>query len=285
MKPPHILARADCLAWMSSFNNSEGTYGNITLVVGSPPYPGKAARYIVNNRSKKVGVDHEDWTQWMLNVIEASLKIAPVCALVVNDFYRDGQFHPVIAGLQWLAYINNCHAERPLIWHKNAPPSRKDWFGNDWEHILVFKRECGPVPTFNWEAIAEPPKFKTGGRFRQRSTTGERRLGSSYPQGKLARPRDVLRVTVGGGHLGSKLAHQCEAPYPEKLVEPLILALTNPGETVLDPFVGSGTTCAVAARLGRGYIGIDNRQSQIDLTKQRLGWPVTTAKITAKQRS
>ena len=153
------------------------------------------------------------------------------------------------------------------MWHKNAPPNRKDWFGNNWEYCMAFG-ERGDV--WNWEAIGTPRKYDSGGKFRQRTADGSRKIGNSYPTGKLARPRDVLRVTVGGGHMGSPLAHENEAPYPEKLVEPFILALTNPGDTVLDPFAGSGTTLAVAKRLGRHSIGIDNRQSQIDLTERRL---------------
>ena len=47
------------------------------------------------------------------------------------------------------------------------------------------------------------------------------------------------------------------ATFPEALVEPCILAGCPPGGTVLDPFTGSGTTGAVARRLGRGFVGIE----------------------------
>lgn len=70
--------------------------------------------------------------------------------------------------------------------------------------------------------------------------------------------------------MGSKLAHENEAPYPEKLVEPIVLALTNPGDTIIDPWCGSGTTLAVAMKNGRNAIGIDCRESQIELTRRRL---------------
>ena len=45
--------------------------------------------------------------------------------------------------------------------------------------------------------------------------------------------------------------------FPERLIEPCILAGSREGDTVLDPFFGSGTTGAVAKRLGRSYVGID----------------------------
>lgn len=250
--------------------------GPVKLVLGSPPYPLKGERYI--GAKKKTWHVHE-WIEWMVEVVTTSLTISPVVAFVVNDTYRDGRFHPAVAGLQWQLYLKDIIAERPLIWWKNAPPNRKDWYGNDWESVIVFKQLVGSVPTFNMDAVGTPPKYKTGGRFRQRDTNGKRRLGSEYPQHDLTKPRDVLRVTVGGGHMGHKSAHTNEAPYPEALIEPLILALTNKGDTVLDPFVGSGTTCSVAQRLGRGYIGIDNRQSEIDCTRERLGWPTKSIKV------
>jgi len=46
-------------------------------------------------------------------------------------------------------------------------------------------------------------------------------------------------------------------PFPEELPRRLILLYTEPGDTVLDPFMGSGTTCVAARRLGRGYVGYD----------------------------
>ena len=61
------------------------------------------------------------------------------------------------------------------------------------------------------------------------------------------------------------------ATYPEKLVEPCILAGTKPGDTVLDPFVGSGTTCAVSQKLGRQSIGIDASAKYLELAKKRIG--------------
>lgn len=57
---------------------------------------------------------------------------------------------------------------------------------------------------------------------------------------------------------------------PEALLERIILLTTNPGDTVLDPCCGSGTTLAVAARLGRNAIGIDMGQEAINTTTNRL---------------
>jgi DNA modification methylase len=236
------------------------------LIIGSPPYPEKGERYI--GRPQKWPT--LEWVAWMVKITEQAVRASAGYVLwVVNGAVKDGRYHPACELLVADCYRQGITCERPCIWHKNAPPNRKDWFGNDWEFILAFRKEQS-TGTFNWEAIAQPPKYTSGGRFRQRSTNGHRRLGNEYPTNKLARPRDVLRVTVGGGHLGSKLAHQNEAPYPEKLVEPFVFALTSATEMVIDPFSGSGTTAAVALRHGRCFQGCDNRLEQVELTRRRI---------------
>lgn len=61
-----------------------------------------------------------------------------------------------------------------------------------------------------------------------------------------------------------------EAMFPEELAERVIRLYTEPGDTVLDPFVGSGTTAAVAKRLGRNWIGIDKEERYVVLSQQRV---------------
>jgi DNA modification methylase len=58
---------------------------------------------------------------------------------------------------------------------------------------------------------------------------------------------------------------------PEALIEKLVLASSAPGQLVVDPFVGSGTTAAVAARLGRAWIAGDADPRYVGLTRERLG--------------
>ena len=61
------------------------------------------------------------------------------------------------------------------------------------------------------------------------------------------------------------------APYPEELVETPILACTNKGDIVLDPFCGSGTTGVVSNRLGRNFIGIELNKDYINIARERIG--------------
>jgi len=262
--------QADVLTWLESLPAN-----SLDFVFGSPPYAGKGKRYRDVAANRDWGVF--DWVQWMFDVSTAAVKACKGDVMwVLNGFYQKGEYHPAVEGLIWKWYEKRVTMpdrslyvlDRPCIWYKNAPPNRKDYFGNDWEFVVCF-RKAGKREVWDWESIAEAPKHKTGGRFRQRDAKGERKLGNAYPKGKLTRPRDVVRVTVGGGHMGSKLAHQNEAPFPEKLVERFLLALSPAGGIVCDPFVGSGTTLKVALKYGRRFVGCDIRESQVDLSTLR----------------
>jgi hypothetical protein len=86
----------------------------------------------------------------------------------------------------------------------------------------------------------------------------------------LANPGNLIQTKTGGGAMGSKLAHENEAPYPEALAEWWIRSMCPPGGIVLDPFCGSGTTAAVALWLLRRAITFDLRASQVELARRRI---------------
>ena len=91
-----------------------------------------------------------------------------------------------------------------------------------------------------------------------------------YEKPTIANPGNVIKCRVGGGAMGSPLAHENEAPFPEQLAEFFIKSFCGPGCIILDPFIGSGTTAAVAERFGHRWIGIDIRQSQVELSRKRI---------------
>lgn len=73
------------------------------------------------------------------------------------------------------------------------------------------------------------------------------------------------------GRKGKVTKHATEKPI--QFAEKVIQISSNPGNIVLDPYVGSGTFCVAAKKLGRKYIGIDNIESCVNITKERLsGW-------------
>lgn len=67
-----------------------------------------------------------------------------------------------------------------------------------------------------------------------------------------------------------KTAGKHPTQKPEYLLERIIQASTQPGDIILDPFCGSGTTGVVANRLGRIFIGIDTEEEYLNITKKRL---------------
>lgn len=97
---------------------------------------------------------------------------------------------------------------------------------------------------------------------------GKREQGYNPP--KKANPGNVIKCVVGGGRMGSPLAHENEAPFPESLAEFFVKTFCPPGGIVCDPFVGSGTTAKVAGVNGRHFIGCDVRQEQVSLSQLRV---------------
>ena len=184
-----------------------------------------------------------------------------------------------------------------------------DWFRHDTEYILCLKRP-GALSWSDNTAMGHTPKWAPGGEMSHRVTDGQRRnqwghsgtghAGARRKDGtrnKLwrpshrhhtkrkangemevqdyvppvkANPGNLISLKVGGGHMGSPLAHENEGPFPEKLAEWFVLSCCPPGGTVLDPFAGSGTTIRVAKDNGRRGIGIDVRESQCKIAAQRL---------------
>ena len=82
---------------------------------------------------------------------------------------------------------------------------------------------------------------------------------------------NIWRYTTGWmTSTSDKIAFQHPAIFPDKLAYDHIISWSNKGDVILDPFVGSGTTCKMAKQLGRNYIGIDISQEYIDIAKKRL---------------
>jgi len=241
---------------------------SVDLVLGSPPYPGKCSRY---QAEPCPGFTDDSWLNTMLDYTTEACRVSRGWVIwVINSSVKEGLYEPFCEQLLVEAWKKNICVERPVVWEKNATPSRKgQWYSNKHEMCYAFSN-MDSRPIFDWRQVAVPPRYKNGGRWQQRDANGARRRGGDYPSTDLALPGDVVYATVGGGHMGSKLAHGNEAPFPESLVEYLLLPNCPEGGTVLDPFCGSGTTLAVALKNNRNAIGFDFRESQCEITRQRL---------------
>jgi DNA modification methylase len=83
-------------------------------------------------------------------------------------------------------------------------------------------------------------------------------------------PKGCVAVDVWSLPAGDSRAPHY-ATFPERLIKPIIRACSNPGDLILDPFAGSGTTCSVAKKLGRHFIGVELNRDYAGMAAERLG--------------
>ena len=162
-----------------------------------------------------------------------------------------------------------------IIWYKTncLPESAKDRPTKTYEHIFLLAKSRRYY--FDYKAIQEPLKEVSKARYKrgrssnskyagQQGITQEREDFSDFDQ-QFRRKRDVWEVSTNTYKMDEHFAM-----FPEKLIEPCILAGSKVGGVVLDPFFGSGTTGAVAKRFGREYIGIDLNARYLEKAKARI---------------
>lgn len=174
-----------------------------------------------------------------------------------------------LMGIPWLLAFalraDGWYLRQDLIWHKtNAmPESVRDRCTKAHEYIFLLSKSAHYY--FDADAIREPfttpPRsgerrsYKAGSASSFRMDSGHLEQCGNFaglplnPKGR--NKRDVWAISTGG----FKGAHF--AVFPERLVEPCILAGCPEGGTVLDPFAGSGTTGVVAKRLRRNFVGVE----------------------------
>ena len=286
-----LLIRGDCFDVISTIPPR-----SVDLVFGSPPYE-DARTYDIDFNLKG-----QEWVDWMVEVYRRSLMACKgLVAFVVQGRTRKFKWSCTPALLIADLHRAGFNVRNPPIYYRSGIPGSggPDWLRSDYEWVI-----CVSQPErLKWPdntACENDLKFKPGGDCTNRKKDGKRvrvsgrvskvmandighngrsgelnldgtitrKNGKIYQPPKKANHGNVIRCS--GGHTGSKLAHENEAPFPEKLAEFFIKSFCPPGGVVLDPFSGSGTTAAVAKQNGRHYIGIDCRQSQIELAERRL---------------
>lgn len=263
----HQVMLGDCLSTVRSMEP-----GSVNLVFTSPPYEAQ----------RTYGIDFklrgDDWVQWAADRFEACYAASSgLTAWVVAGSTRQFRWSATPALLVAELHRRGVRLRNPPIYHRVGIPGSggPDWLRSDYEWVVC--ASGGRLPWSDPTAMGAPCKYATGGAMSNRTRDGRRRnhktgkrLLGNNGRPEIANPGNVVRVSVGGGQLGSKLAHENEAPFPEKLAEFFIRSFCPPGGLVLDPFCGSGTTAAVAKRLGRRSLSIDVRESQVELTQRRL---------------
>ncbi len=185
-----------------------------------------------------------------------------------------------LIGIPWLLAFalraDGWYLRQDIIWDKTRcmPESVKDRCVKSHEYLFLLSKS--PKYYFDASAIQEKAKPESEKRYKSAFMAGEkellgagRKVGGANTAGikkftGKRNKRDVWHIPTAhftGAHF---------AVFPEKLVEPCILAGCPEGGTVLDPFTGSGTTGAVAKQLGRNFLGIELNPAYCQIARERI---------------
>lgn len=212
----------------------------VDLIIADPPY--NLGKDYGNNKDLKAWHEYHDFTrEWLAEAVRVMKPTATIYAFMgvrfISTLFRlmEEDF-----GLSFNGWIT---------WHYTQGMGRKIGFSPRHEDILYFTKS--DKFTFNLDDVRVPQKY-----FRKRNNmTG-------------ANPGDVWQFSHV--HYCSAEREQHPTQKPEALMERMILASSNEREVMLDPFVGSGTSCRVAKLSNRNWIGIDLNPDYITMSEQRL---------------
>lgn len=258
---PHgELWAGDAIAWLRSLTSE-----TVDLIFSDPPYNIKKAEWDTFESQQA----YVDWSlQWLR---EAARVLKPNGTLYISGFSE------ILADLKLPAsrYFQGC---KWLVWHyKNKGNMGRDW-GRSHESILHFRKTTAFA--FNIDDVRIPygdhtlkypdhPQAETS-QFGH----GKSHTWTPHPQG--AKPRDVLEIPTTCNGMHEKTAHPTQKP--EELLRQLVLVSSHPGDLIVDPFVGSGTTAVVAQQLQRRWLGCDTSPEYLHWAAQRVElveeWPI-----------
>jgi modification methylase len=238
----------DCCTMMASLPQA-----SVDLIFADPPYNLQLSGELRRpNHSRVAGVE-ADWDQFPSflaydNFTRAWLSAARRLLKPDGSLWVIGSYHNIFrigALLQDLDFW----IQNDVIWRKTNPmPNfRGRRFTNAHETLIWCSRSQDSRPTFNYEAM--------------KSINEELQMRSDW----------LLPVCTGAERLkgvDGRKAHPTQKP--EALLHRVLLATTRPGDIVLDPFFGTGTSGAVAKRLGRHFIGIDRDADYVAIARARI---------------
>jgi len=249
------LFPGDCLAMLNRIPDS-----SVRLVVTSPPYNlGKSYE-----RRKTL----EQYLHFQREVIDEVVRITmdggSICWQVGNYVGSAQNIQPLDILLHPIfnEYLESdkVRLRNRIIWHFEHGLHCQLRFSGRYETILWYTK--GGSYHFNLDPVRVPQKYP-GKRAHKGPRKGEL---TSNPLGK--NPGDVwIFPNVKNNHV-EKTSHPCQ--FPVELPERLILSLTNPGELVVDPFVGVGSTAIAAVLNNRKVAGADKEVEFIDIAKKRI---------------
>lgn len=244
---------------------------SVNLIVTSPPYADQ-------RKSTYGGIAPDRYVEWFLPISEQLLRVLRSdgsFVLNIKERVVDGERHTYVLELIRGLREQGWRWTEEYIWHKkNCYPGRwPNRFRDAWERCLHFTRQKQfkmfqdevRVPTGDW-AKSRLRNLSSTDRVRDES-----RVGSGFGKkienwiGRdLAYPTNVLHMATECGNKNHSAA------FPQALPDWFVRLFTEPGDVVLDPFMGSGTTLFAALAQERNAIGIDLEKSYVKQVKSVL---------------
>ena len=268
LEPWVCILNGDCADFAA-----DGTipHGSVNLIVTSPPYADQ-------RRSTYGGIHPDEYVAWFLPRAQVFQDwLAPDGSFVLNIKERvvRGERHTYVLDLILALRDQGWRWVDEYCWHKkNCYPGKwPNRFRDSWERLLHFT--LSPTFKMRQEAVMVPMGDWRKTRLKNLSATDQTRDESRHGNGfgknvsrwvgrDMAYPSNVLHMATECGYRGHPAA------FPPSLPEWFIRLFTDVGDTVLDPFAGSGTTLLAARDLGRHSIGIDIKDEYCDLIRERL---------------
>lgn len=182
-----------------------------------------------------------------------------------------------LIGIPWmLAFAlraDGWYLRDEIIWHKPNPLPDGATDRCTFAHEKVFLLSKKKRYYCDMDAIKEPAIYAGDDRG-ARTDSRREEDGANHMNGSTGdyrNKRNVWTVPVGAGFKSKTGKHY--AAFPERLIEPMILAGSRRGDICFDPFMGSGTLADVARQLGRLYCGSELSQEYLSIIQERLALP------------
>jgi site-specific DNA-methyltransferase (adenine-specific) len=256
----------DCLDVLKRYPDA-----TFDLIVTSPPY--------ADQRSSTYGGIHPDhYVEWFLPRAEQFLRVLkPTGSFVLNikEKALNGERHTYVLELIIALRKQGWLWTEEYMWHKrNCYPGKwPNRFRDAWERCLHFTKER--KFKMNQEAVMVPMGDWAQSRLKSLGTNDVVRYDSQVGNGfaknianwqgrSMAFPTNVLHLATECGN------KRHSAAFPSALPRWFITLFTDPGDSVLDPFVGSGTSLDVALELGRAGVGVDVSDEFVELCRKKL---------------
>lgn len=245
-----VLFHGNCLDLLQSLPDR-----SMQLVVTSPPYNlGKEYE-----RRLKL----ETYLRQQAEVISECVRVlrdnGSICWQVGN-YVDNGSIIPLDSVLYPIFTRLRLKMRNRIVWHFEHGLHCSRRFSGRYETIMWFTKSDDYV--FNLDPVRVPQKYP-GKRYFKGPRAGEY---SCNPLGK--NPGDLWVIpNVKNNHI-EKTGHPCQ--FPVELIERLVLAMTNKGDSVFDPFLGTGTSIIAAIRHGRKGIGAEVFEKYVAIAKDRI---------------